>query len=85
MGEDFLGQATICQLQTLQPFDEVIDKWVTLRPRPGTKEKEPGMFSLFSVLIMPNKFTFQVTGQVHLRLYYSVVPESTKLLSERTK
>jgi hypothetical protein len=36
--DTFIGQATISQLQTLQPLDEVIEKWFDLVPKPGSKK-----------------------------------------------
>jgi hypothetical protein len=48
-----LGQAILYQLQTLSPQDEVVERWVDLKPRSGKKD--------------------QVSGKVHLRVYYSTV------------
>lgn len=38
--KQFAGSATLFQLQTIQPYDEVIDAWYELKAKPGQKEKD---------------------------------------------
>jgi hypothetical protein len=38
--KQFAGSATLFQLQTIQPYDEVIDNWYELKAKPGQKEKD---------------------------------------------
>lgn len=38
--KQFAGSATLFQLQTLQPYDEVIDHWYELKSKPGHKDKD---------------------------------------------
>jgi len=59
----FLGEATLSQLQTLQPFDVVIDKWWDLQPKFVMKEKQKD----------------KIGGRVRLKLYYSMLPETRPL------
>jgi len=60
VGSYFLGEATLSQLQTLQPFDVVIDKWWDLQPKYVMKDKERE----------------RCGGKVRLKLYYSMLPET---------
>jgi hypothetical protein len=57
-----LGQAILYQLQTLSPQDEVVERWVDLKPRSGKKD--------------------QVSGKVHLRVYYSTVKETRSMMDK---
>lgn len=60
MGHHFLGEATLAQLQTLQPFDEVIDKWWELQPK----------------YIMKEKAKEKISGRVRIKIFYSMLPET---------
>lgn len=60
MGHHFLGEATLAQLQTLQPFDEVIDKWWDLQPK----------------YIMKEKAKEKIGGRIRIKIYYSMLPET---------
>jgi hypothetical protein len=59
--DTFIGQATISQLQTLQPLDEVIEKWFDLVPKPGSKKdgSKGSLRKLHSPLFhFPRLFTY---------------------------
>lgn len=60
MGHHFLGEATLSQLQTLQPFDEVIDKWWDLQPK----------------YVMKEKAKEKISGRIRVKMYYSMLPET---------
>lgn len=60
VGHHFLGEATLAQLQTLQPFDEAIDRWWDLQPK----------------YVMKDKAKEKVSGRVRLKVFYSILPET---------
>lgn len=61
-----MGETKVSQIQTLQPFDEVIEQWIDLKPKFLMKEKEKEM----------------IGGRIHLKLYYSRLPETAKLAKD---
>lgn len=74
MSNKYLGAALLCQVQTIQPQDEVIDAYYTLQSKLGGAPDAPdddddgGNGS--------GSGSADKAPRVHLRLYYSNVPQS---------
>jgi phosphatidylinositol phospholipase C delta len=82
----FLGQASIAHLQTIQPHDEVIDKWVELKPRQGKKDIVSGKIHvryLYSLTPESRALLKNRHGEddIHLYSYYRHLFKTGDLIS----